>query len=402
LGTVDDRENINGERLLLIIEDDPIFAKIILGMAREKGFKGIVATRGAQALELARRHRPDAITLDIHIPDVDGWTILDVLKRDPDLRHIPVDVITVEENPLRALSHGAFQYLTKPVSRAKLAGAIEATSMFLDRPMKNLLLVAANENEDKQITDLLTGADITVTHSRSGKAGLAEMAKTPFDCVVVGKKLQDMTGTEFITAVHKEILTKEIPVVVFSSESISKAERGEYERLGAASVVSGADSYDLLLDQTALFLHQVVSRLPEEKRNLLQHLHQSTKNFDGKKILIVDDDSRNIIALTVTLKHRGLTVIPAENGYIALELLKKEPNIDLVLMDIMMPGMDGYETMREIRKLTQFKDLPIIALTAKAMVGDREKCIEAGASDYLSKPVNIEQLSSLMQVWLSK
>ncbi|HUW88873.1 MAG TPA: response regulator [Candidatus Paceibacterota bacterium] len=398
----DDRDLIEGDRVLLIIEDDPTFAKIILDLAREKGFKGIVAMRGSQALELVRKYKPDAITLDIHIPDIDGWTILDILKRDSDLRHIPVDVITVEDYPLRALSQGAFKYLTKPVSHVQLAKAIEATRTFLDRPMKNLLLVAGDKVEDEQITEQLGNGDITVHHARSGKLGLIEMGKRSFDCVAVATKMTDMSVADFITAMRKNKSLEEIPVVVFSGASITDSERGEIEKLGTASVVRSADSLDRLLDQTALFLHRVVSHLPEEKRKLLQQLHQAANNLGGKKVLIVDDDVRNIFALTAALESKGVIVSSAENGVIAIDLLRKTPDIDLVLMDIMMPEMDGYETMREIRKLAKFKKLPIIALTAKAMVGDREKCLEAGASDYLSKPVNIEQLSSLMQVWLSK
>ncbi|MFA5919260.1 MAG: response regulator, partial [Candidatus Nanopelagicaceae bacterium] len=398
----DDRDLIEGDRVLLIVEDDPTFAKIILDLAREKGFKGIVAMRGSQALELARNYKPDAITLDIHIPDIDGWAILDALKRDSDLRHIPVDVITVEDYPLRALSQGAFKYLTKPVSHVQLAKAIEATRTFLDRPMKNLLLVAGDKIEDRQITEQLGNGDITVHHARSGKLGLIEMGKKSFDCVVVATKLADMSVADFITAMRKNELLEEIPVVVFSGTSITDSDRDEIEKLGTASVVRSADSLDRLLDQTALFLHRVVSHLPEEKRKLLQQLHQATNNLGGKKVLIVDDDARNIFALTPALESRGVIVSSAENGVAAIDLLRKAPDIDLVLMDIMMPGMDGYETTREIRKLAKFRKLPIIALTAKAMVGDREKCLDAGASDYLSKPVNIEQLSSLMQVWLSR
>ena len=211
-----------------------------------------------------------------------------------------------------------------------------------------------------------------------------------------------MSGSDFITAVRKDKSLEEIPVVVFSGTSITDAERGEVEKLGVASVVRSVDSLDRLLDQTALFLHRVVSRLPKEKIKLLQQLQQATNILSGKKVLIVDDDTRNIIALTAALEHRGVIVSSAENGRLAIDLLREASDIELVLMDIMMPEMDGYETMREIRKLAKFKKLPIIALTAKAMVGDREKCLKAGASDYLSKPVNIEQLASLMQVWLSK
>jgi len=398
----DDRDIIEGDRVLLIIEDDPAFAKVLLDLAREKGFKGIVALRGVEALELVRSHKPDAITLDIHIPDMDGWAILEALKHDPDLRHIPVDVITAEDTPLRALSQGAFQYLTKPVSRVQLGAAIDATNIFLDRSMKDLLLVTTDKNEAKQITELLDDGDVSIQHANTGKAAMDVMSKKSFDCVVVGAKLPDMSGTNFIIAVRENKLLAGTPVVVFNSAPTTDAERHELEKLGTASVVRRADSFDRLLDQTALFLHRVVSRLPEEKRKLLQQLQQSASNLGGKKILIVDDDTRNIIALSAALEHRGLIMLSATNGNDALDLLKKTPEIDLVLMDIMMPGIDGYETMREIRKLTKFEKLPIIALTAKAMVGDREKCLEAGASDYLSKPVNIEQLASLMQVWLSK
>ena len=398
----DDRDLIEGDRVLLIIEDDPIFAKIILDLAREKGFKGIVAMSGLQALELARSHKPDAITLDIHLPDIDGWTILDALKHDLELRHIPVDVITSDDYPLRALSQGAFRYLTKPVNSLQLATTMDATRTFLDRPVKNLLLVTSDKDERKQITDLLGDDDITIAHAASGKAGLSAIGKKSFDCVVVGTNLADMSSSDFITAVRKDKSLKEIPVVVFNGTSITDSDRNEIEKLGAASVVRSADSLDHLLDQTALFLHRVVSRLPEEKRKLIQHHQQSSNNLGGKKVLIVDDDTRNIIALTAALEHRGVIVSSAENGRIAIDLLREASDIELVLMDIMMPEMDGYETMRAIRKFTKFKKLPIIALTAKAMVGDREKCLEAGASDYLSKPVNIEQLASLMQVWLSK
>ncbi|MDD5035837.1 MAG: response regulator, partial [Methylococcaceae bacterium] len=397
----DDRDAIEkGDRVLLIVEDDAAFARIILELAREKGFKGLVAMHGGQALELARSHKPDAITLDIRIPDMDGWTILDVLKRDPDLRHIPVDVITVEDEPLRGFSHGAFQFLTKPVSRDQLGEALVSTRKFLDRPVKNLLLIAADKDEQKEITDLLGDGDITVHDAASGKAGLASLRKKSYDCVVVGAKLADMKAADFIAALRKDKLLASLPVVVYSSAPLADAERAALEKLAATGVVKSAESPGRLLDQTALFLHRVVSRLPEEKRLVLQQLQQASTNLVGKKVLIVDDDVRNIFALTAALERKGMIVASAENGHAALDLLK--PDTDIVLMDIMMPDMDGYETTREIRKMAKFKKLPVIALTAKAMVGDREKCLEAGASDYLSKPINVEQLTSLMQVWLSR
>ncbi|MDP2794556.1 MAG: response regulator, partial [Sulfurisoma sp.] len=399
----DDRAAIQkGDRVLLIVEDDPAFAKILLDLAREKGFKGIVAMRGTQALDLARSHKPDAITLDVHVPDMDGWTLLDLFKRDPDLRHIPVDIITVEGDSLRGFSQGVFRFLTKPVSRDQLGAAMDATAAFLDRPLKTLLLVTARKEEQKEIADLLGNGDITLQNAVGGKAGLAALRKKACDCVVVDAKLADMSGAEFITALRKDERLAGVPAVVYSRAPLDDAERAALEKLATTGGVKSADSPDRLLDQTALFLHRVVSRLPEEKRKRLQQFHLASNTLSGKKVLIVDDDVRNIFALTAALEHRGMVVASVESGRAALDLFEAKPDMDIVLMDIMMPDMDGYETTRAIRKQAKFKKLPIIALTAKAMVGDREKCLEAGASDYLSKPVNIEQLASLMQVWLSR
>jgi signal transduction histidine kinase/DNA-binding response OmpR family regulator/HAMP domain-containing protein len=400
---IDDRATIaEGDRVLLIIEDDPNFAKIILDLAREKGFKGIISLSGTQALALAHSMRVDAITLDIRIPDINGWTILDLLKRDPDLRHIPVDIITVEDDPIRALSQGAFQYVVKPASRMQIGEAMEMTQKFLNRPVKNLLLLTANRDEVKQITELLSESDVAIRHALGGKAGILEMGKIPIDCIVVGRKLTDMTSANFITLLRQNRQLGDIPVVMFSGTQLSDVERNEFEKLSAYSVVRSAESLDRLLDQTALFLHRVISRMPQKKQRLIQQLHQSTNNLGGKEVLIIDDDARNIIALTAALERRGAVVLSAGGGAEGIDLLNGAPGIALVLTDIMMPEMDGYETIKRIRAIDNFKKLPIIALTAKAMVGDREKCLEAGASDYLTKPVNIERLVSLMQVWLAK
>ncbi len=358
--------------------------------------------RGLRAVELARSHKPDAITLDIHIPDIDGWTVLNMLKTAPDLRHIPVSVITIEDDPIRGLVRGALQYLVKPVTRVQIGAAMDSMRSFIDRPIKSLLLVTSDTEEQKQITRLLVGEDMTVEHAAGGKMALAALREKHFDCVVSGMKLTDMRGTDFISAMRKDKSFSEIPVVAYSGVPLTNTERSALKRASALGVVKNVDSLDSLFDQTALFLHRVVSKLPKEKLKLFEQLQQATNVLGGKKVLIVDDDVRNIFALTAALELKGMTVSSAERGAIALKLLKEMPDIDLVLMDIMMPDMDGYETMREIRKLAKFKKLPIIALTAKAMVGDRDKCIDAGASDYLSKPVNIVQLSSLMQVWISK
>ena len=400
---VDDRNNIqDGDRTLLIVEDDPIFAKIVLDLAREKDFKAIVSLSGAQALELAHSYRPDAITLDLHIPDIEGWTILNILKSDPELRHIPVDVITVEDDPIRGLSRGALQYLLKPISKAEILAALDFMRAFIDRPVKNLLLVTADLAEQKQITDLLGTGDISIATATSGEAALLEMSEESFDCVVTGVRLDDMTGTEFAAHMRKDESLREIPMVLYSSVPLTTQEKAVLERIAMKGVVNIAESLDRLYEQSALFLHRVIAKLPKEKVELMHRLQASTNVLTGKKVLIVDDDTRNIFALTAALESKGLVVSSAERGAIAIDMLKSTSDIDLVLMDIMMPDMDGYETMREIRKIDRFKKLPIISLTAKAMLGDRDKCIEAGASDYLSKPVNIVQLSSMMQVWFSK
>jgi len=399
----DDRESIeSSDRVLLIIEDDPIFAKILLDLARERGFKGVVAMRGAEVLPLARRFALDAITLDIHIPDVDGWAILEMFKRDPNLRHIPIDVITVEKDAERALSHGAFHFISKPTSRAELDAAFESMSDFLDRPLKNLLLATSDSNDMQEINDLLRGEDLRIHHVEDGQSAEQLLGMHDFDCIVVGTQLKDLRGIEFVELLQKNRLIGSIPVVMFNHEPFSDNDRSILRKISESGIIQDVGTLERLLDQTALFLHRVISQLPDEKRDLIERNQRMSDSLTGKKVLIVDDDPRNIIALTAALEIRGARIQSAGDGLEALEALNVTPDIAIVLMDIMMPGLDGYDTMREIRKHGRFKSLPIIALTAKAMVGDREKCIKAGASDYLSKPVAIEQLVSLMQVWLSK
>ena len=399
----DDRRHIQaGDRVLLIVEDDPDFAKIVLDLAREKGFKGIIALRGSQVINLAQTYKPDAITLDIRMPDMDGWTILDLLKRNPELSHIPVDIITVDDDSQRGLSHGAFQFITKPVSRKKLGMAMSAMHEFLDRPIKNLLLIAADKKSQKQIIDLLHDSDVKIKTAANGKKGLSLLQKNQFDCVVVESRLIDMSGTEFISTLRQDKGLAQVPIVFYTNEQLPSAEDMVLKQLQSSSgLVKRAATPARLLDQTALFLHRITANLPADKRQLLQEFRFNENNLSGKRVLIVDDDVRNIFALTAALERKGMIVSSVENGHDALDLLHNKPDIDIILMDIMMPDLDGYQTTASIRKLSQYKKLPIIALTAKAMVGDREKCLQAGASDYLSKPINIEQLASLMQVWLS-
>ncbi|HTL32070.1 MAG TPA: response regulator, partial [Kofleriaceae bacterium] len=396
----DDREDIKeGDRSLLIIEDDPHYARILLAIARAKGFKGVVANRGQQALLLAREFQPTAITLDVFLPDMLGWTVLNNLKLDPQTRHIPVQMLSVEEEQQHGLAHGAFSYLVKPATTGELEGAFERLKAYLAPHSKRLLVVEDNDRERSSIVELLGHTDIEIEAVGTGQDALAILRKKPFDCCVIDLRLPDMTGFELLDQLQDPHL-KHIPVVVFTGKELSTEEEGRLRQVAKSIVLKDVQSPERLLDETSLFLHRVIAEMPEEKRRMIERLHGSTEALRGRKVLVVDDDARNIFALTTILENQEMDVISATNGRQAIELIETTPDLSVVLMDIMMPEMDGYETMREIRKDAQFRTLPILALTAKAMKGDREKCLEAGASDYIAKPVNTDQLLSLLRVWL--
>jgi HAMP domain-containing protein/CheY-like chemotaxis protein/signal transduction histidine kinase len=397
----DDREVIQpGDRALLIVEDDTAFAQILLDMARARGFKGLCAGRAETALRLVRDFSVDAITLDLQLPDRDGWTVLDRLKHDPKTRHIPVHIISVEDEEQRGLKQGAIAYLRKPASKEAVEEALGRIKSFVERPVKKLLVVEDNEVQRNSIAELIGNHDVETTSVATGKDALAVLNRDPFDCMVLDLGLPDMTGFELIELIKKELGHKELPIIVYTGKELSRTEETELRRVAEAIVVKGAKSPERLLDETALFLHRVEANLPEPKRRVLEQLRKVDDALAGRKVVIVDDDVRNIFALTTALDRYGIQSVYAENGKDGIALLKKTPEVDAVLMDVMMPEMDGYETMRAIRKIVKFKKLPIIALTAKAMKGDREKCIEAGASDYITKPVDTDQLLSLLRVWL--
>ena len=397
---VDDRESIEPtDRVLLIVEDDLNFADILLGLAREKGFKGVIAQSGDTALALARHYKPDAVTLDIMLPDLDGWTVLDRLKLDPETRHIPVHIISVEEQRERGLQRGALSYLTKPVTKEALDAAFENLANFLNRP-RRLLVVDGDENDCRRIVELIGNSDVLTTAVAGGEEALELLRKESFNCMVLDLKLPGMSGFELLTELQKLPDRVLMPVIIYTGKSLTAKEESLLAKVSLSVLIKGVSSPERLLDETALFLHRVAGRLPESKRRMLEELYVGDKALTDKTALVVDDDVRNIFALTSVLERHKMQVRYAENGRDALELLKKTPEIDVVLMDIMMPEMDGYETTRAIRKIAKFRKLPIIALTAKAMKGDREKCIEAGASDYITKPVDTEQLLSLLRVWL--
>jgi len=399
----DDRADISsGDRVILIIEDDISFAGVLLEMAREKGFKGLIATSGELGLELAREYKPDAITLDIQLPGIHGLAVLDQLKHDAATRHIPVHIVSIVDELPRRHKMGAVAQLKKPVTRESVANSLGQIKGFVERPIKSLLIVEDDEKQRMSIVELIGGKDVQVAAVATGAEAIEALKSGFFDCAVLDLGLPDMTGFELISMIRSELGLADMPIIVYTARDLSTQEATELHKLAEAVIVKDVQSIDRLLDETALFLHRVESSLPEHKRVTLHRLHQPESVLANKKILIIDDDIRNIFAVTSLLERHRMKVVYAESGTDGVEMLKKTQGIDAVLMDVMMPGMDGYETTREIRKLSQFKALPIIAVTAKAMKGDREKCIEAGASDYITKPIDVEQLLSLLRVWLYK
>ncbi len=398
---LDDRDEIStGDQTLLIVEDDPHYARLLLGLAREKGFKGIVAMRGSVALALARRYQPTAITLDVHLPDMLGWTVLNNLKLDPSTRHIPVQIISVEEERSHALARGAFSYTVKPATTEGLEQCFDRIRRFIEPHVKRLLLVEDNEIEAASVVELLSHDDVEICTASTGAEALTQLLDRPFDCCVLDLRLPDMSGFDLLAKVQAEQALRDVPIVVFTGKELTREEEQQLRTVAKTVLVKGVQSPERLFDETSLFLHRVVANLPEAKRKLLDRLHSSNDVLRGRKVLVVDDDARNIFALTTMLENQEMDVVSATNGRQAIEMIRQQPDISVVLMDIMMPEMDGYETMREIRKDPQLGGLPILALTAKAMKGDRDKCLAAGASDYIAKPVNTNELLSLLRVWL--
>jgi len=390
------------DRVLLIVDDDPHYARILLGLARDKGFKGIVASRGQTALALAREYQPTAITLDVFLPDTLGWSVLSNLKLDPATRHIPVQMISIEEERQHGLAHGAFSYLVKPATTADLEAALDRLKSYVEPHTKRLLVVEDNDIERESIVELLKHDDVEITAVGTGSEALHMLFESHFDCCVVDLRLPDVSGIELLERVQAEPKLRDVPMVVYTGKELGGDEEDRLKALSSSVVLKDVQSPERLFDETALFLHRVIGDLPETKRNLLERLYGSTELLRGRRVLVVDDDARNIFALTTLLENEGMDVMSATNGRQAIDAMSQNQDLDAVLMDIMMPGMDGYATMREIRGNQQFRTLPILALTAKAMKGDREKCLEAGASDYIAKPVDAKQLLSLLRVWLHR
>jgi CheY-like chemotaxis protein len=398
---LDDRNEIeSGDRTVLIVEDDLSFANILLDLAREKGFKGLVATSGTMALALAQKYKPSAITLDIHLPDRDGWTVLDRLKHDPATSHIPVHIITVEEERQRALKQGAFNHVQKPVTRDVLVKSFDDIRDFAERRIRKLLVVEDDDVQRMSVVELIGNGDVHTTAVATGEEALSLLKDERFDCMVLDLRLPDMSGFDLIEKLQTDLGRYDLPIIVYTGKELTRKEELHLKRVADAIIVKEASSPERLLAETALFLHRVEANLPEPKRRMLEKFHRMDPVLAGRKVLVVDDDVRNIFALTSALEAHNMEVVHAENGQEGIDLLKATPGIEAVLMDIMMPEMDGYEAITAIRQMEEFKQLPIIALTAKAMKADRDHCLEVGASDYISKPLDIDQLLSLLRVWL--
>jgi HAMP domain-containing protein/CheY-like chemotaxis protein/signal transduction histidine kinase len=398
----DDRDALSpGDPAILIVEDDPHYARIVAGLAKDRGLAVLVASTGAEALDLARTYRPTAISLDVFLPDMLGWTVLSRLKQDPALRHIPVQMLTLDEDRQHGLARGAYDFISKPRAADEISEALGRVIEFSKLRKRRLLVVEDDPVEQMSIGELLAHDDVEISSAATGEEALRLLRDEEWDCVVLDLRLPDMSGFEVLEQMKKDRI-RDIPVVVFTGKELSAEEDAELHTMARSIVVKGVESPERLFDETALFLHRVVAELPPEKQRMLERLHGSDENLIGRTILLVDDDARNIFALSSLLERRGMKVLTATTGREAIDLVQSEPDIALVLMDIMMPEMDGYQTMQVIRGDPGHRRLPIIALTAKAMKGDREKCLEAGASDYLAKPVNTEQLLSALRMWLHR
>ena len=398
----DDRRSIaRGDKVLLIIEDDPNFAKVLVDMAHDRGFKCLMAEDGETGLHFADYYKPSAIVLDIGLPGIDGWAVMERLKSNPDLRHIPVHFMSASDKSLAAMKMGAIGYLTKPVSVESIETALNRIEGVVSRPVKKLLVVEDDDLQRNTIAELIGNGDVVTTLAESGSRALELMQRECFDCMILDLGLRDMTGFELLKKLRNDNACGDIPIIVYTGRDLSREEEAQLKKYAESIIVKGARSPERLLDETTLFLHRVEADLPEEQRKMLQKVHDKESVLDNRKVLLVDDDMRNIFALASVLEEKGMEVVIAKDGEESLEKLMDNPDTNLVLMDIMMPNMDGYEAMKHIRKMDPpLSKVPIIALTAKAMKGDRSKCIEAGANDYLAKPVDTEKLLSVLRVWL--
>ena len=392
---------VSGDRVVLVVEDDPNFAQILLRKCHAKGLKGLVALSGEAGLELAAKYQPGAVILDIRLPGMSGWQVLQVLKEDTRTRHIPVHVISVEPSSADAIRRGAVGHAVKPISEEALDAAFTRLDRAAADSPKRVLLVEDDPEIRRQTADIIGNGVVTVVEAGTGAEAMASMRSDHYECMVLDLGLPDMDGNELLSTMAQEGLDIP-PVIVNTARDLTRDEEARLREHADAIVIKDVRSQERLLDEVSLFLHRVVSDMPDDKRRIIQDLYDTDTLFQNRIVLVVDDDMRTAFAVSRLLADHGMTPLKAENGQRALALLDEQPDVALVLMDIMMPGMDGYETMRRIRAQERFERLPIIALTAKAMPEDREKCLASGANDYLSKPVDGQRLISMMRVWLHR
>jgi len=397
----DDRSEImSGDKVVLIVENDLGFATLLLEAARRNGFKGLVSTSGAGALMMTREYHPSVITLDIFLPDMEGWRILERLKADLATRHIPICVVSTDDSRQRALNSGAIGFLTKPLQSVDVVNdALADLYQFVDRGAKKLLVSMSDSPLRSQYLASFD-SDTDIVLADSAEAARAALAQGGVDCLITDGSVGGFGPEDVIESVESRPLTRQLPIVLHCDGDDTVEAR--WRRGHSAFALREAHTLEHLLDATAFFLHRGTAAMSEQERHSVLALHDENRVLEGKKALIVDDDMRNIFALATVLDEQGMVIVSADNGRDAIRLVKEDPNIDIVLMDIMMPEMDGIATMREMRKLPRGKDLPIVAVTAKAMKGDREKCIEAGAWDYLSKPVDRLHLLAVLRGWLHR
>jgi len=399
----DDRSTLVEDKpTLLIVEDDQRYATVLRDLARSQGFNVLVAHQGAEALRLAREFLPSAISLDVFLPDMLGWAVLARLKQDIETRHIPVQIVTVDEERHSSLERGAFAFLAKPATTESIGDALERIRRYTLAKTKRLLVVEDDTRERNSIEALIRDQDVEIDSVESGADALSKLATTQYDCIVLDLRLPDMTGFELLERIQAEPSLSDVPIVVFTGRELSSDEDRLLRRAAKSVIVKGVESPERLLDETALFLHRVISNMSPTQQKIVRRLHESDDALKKKRVLVVDDDVRNIFALSSVLERHGMDVLTAGTGQEAIEKVAADRDIDLVMMDIMMPGMDGYDTIRAIRARPDSRALPIVALTAKAMKGDREKCLEAGASDYLAKPVVTDQLLGVLRQWLHR
>lgn len=395
-------KNVSDEKTILVVEDDDNFRKSVVEAIKSYGFAPIEAADGEVALEILKNHIPSAILLDIKLPGISGLGILEMIKQMPHLRHIPVHMISGLEYQQNALRMGALGYLTKPVTIDKVRSAIERIESLISSRVRKVLLIEDDKTQSLAVTELISADDIEVVSAKTGKEAVDLIQGSVFDCIILDLVLPDLSGFDLLEALSKLEISLP-PIVIYTGKDLSSQEESYLRKFSESIIIKGVRSPERLLDEVSLFLHRVESLLPAATRELLTQLRSQEKVFEGKTVLIADDDIRNIFALTSALESKGLKVEIARDGVEALSVLDQKTNIDVVLMDIMMPKMDGFEAIRQIRKnpSPRINQIPIIAVTAKAMKEDHEKCIEAGANDYLPKPINLDNLSTILKVWLA-